>query len=306
MEERIIDDEYGRGIKLKKTKDGYVDVTDAALEEGLVEDGETEDGEEISFEFPVFDTDADDEDLVGLTPEEALALRKKKEAEAQAKKDEYERLCKEGEKLLETGSFKAAELKFERALSLDEKATEASVGYWRAKTADFDDADALVSEYADEGVENLEFDLGYEAVEQIKAKYHDQFVLRYEQLSAEETQLEEKVLSAQAARRVVLKERVKKTSVFFAVSALLATVALVFTVWFGMMNFTTPDTAYILPTVISAAAFLALFVFFGVCTNKFVNACRMRRSNERLSSTRDGARLLEIRDYKELYAYLVG
>ena len=36
MEERIIDDEYGRGIRLKKTKDGYVDVTDELTEEGLV------------------------------------------------------------------------------------------------------------------------------------------------------------------------------------------------------------------------------------------------------------------------------
>ena len=33
MEERMIDDEYGRGIKLKKTEEGYVDVTDAAYEE---------------------------------------------------------------------------------------------------------------------------------------------------------------------------------------------------------------------------------------------------------------------------------
>ena len=32
MEERIIDDEYGRGIRLKKTKDGYVDVTDELAE----------------------------------------------------------------------------------------------------------------------------------------------------------------------------------------------------------------------------------------------------------------------------------
>ena len=32
MEERIIDDEYGRGIKLRKTKDGYVDVTDELSE----------------------------------------------------------------------------------------------------------------------------------------------------------------------------------------------------------------------------------------------------------------------------------
>ena len=32
MEERIIDDEYARGIRLKKTKDGYVDVTDELSE----------------------------------------------------------------------------------------------------------------------------------------------------------------------------------------------------------------------------------------------------------------------------------
>ena len=32
MEERIIDDEYGRGVRLKKTKDGYVDVTDELAE----------------------------------------------------------------------------------------------------------------------------------------------------------------------------------------------------------------------------------------------------------------------------------
>ncbi|MFR1982428.1 MAG: hypothetical protein ACLS4Z_00830 [Christensenellaceae bacterium] len=32
MEERIIDDEYARGIRLKKTKDGYVDATDELVE----------------------------------------------------------------------------------------------------------------------------------------------------------------------------------------------------------------------------------------------------------------------------------
>ena len=33
MEERIIDDEYGRGIRFRKTKDGYVDATDELAEE---------------------------------------------------------------------------------------------------------------------------------------------------------------------------------------------------------------------------------------------------------------------------------
>ena len=54
MEERIIDDEYGRGVRLKKTKDGYVDVTDE-LADG--ENPEMEDGEEISFYLPVYDVE---------------------------------------------------------------------------------------------------------------------------------------------------------------------------------------------------------------------------------------------------------
>ena len=125
MEERIIDDEYARGIRLKKTKDGYVDVTDELAEEErkaakdeAAEDsgelretpeedaeaaGETEEAliveglektleslseeegtEEVTFEFP--ELEEDDEDLVNLTPEEAIALRKKKEAEEAQRK----------------------------------------------------------------------------------------------------------------------------------------------------------------------------------------------------------------------------
>ena len=37
MEERMIDDEYGRGVRLKKTKDGYVDVTDEMAADGTDE-----------------------------------------------------------------------------------------------------------------------------------------------------------------------------------------------------------------------------------------------------------------------------
>ena len=133
MEERIIDDEYGRGIRLKKTKDGFVDVTDELTEELETEQEpvavDTEDeGEEIAFEFPTFDEDEDDEELVGLTPEEAAALKKRREEEAAQRKADYERICKEGDELLKTGSFKAAELKFEKALALDDEATDASVG----------------------------------------------------------------------------------------------------------------------------------------------------------------------------------
>ena len=40
MEERMIDDEYGRGIRLKKTTDGYVDVTDELAPETEEEEDE--------------------------------------------------------------------------------------------------------------------------------------------------------------------------------------------------------------------------------------------------------------------------
>ena len=102
MEERIIDDEYGRGIRLKKTKDGYVDATDELAEdkkrqsaeaegdltEGLEEELEAEEenetdregdeaeaADEVLFEFP----EEDDEELAARSAEDAAALIKKRE-----------------------------------------------------------------------------------------------------------------------------------------------------------------------------------------------------------------------------------
>ena len=95
MEERIIDDEYGRGIRLKKTKDGYVDVTDELAENAETEGVEAEvaaeeEGEEVSFEFPVFDVEEEDEDLIGLDPEEAARIRREREEAAAALGDDDE------------------------------------------------------------------------------------------------------------------------------------------------------------------------------------------------------------------------
>ena len=305
MEERIIDDEYGRGVRLKKTKDGYVDVTDGEVPDDT-QDEMQEAQEEALFEFPTFDTDEDDEDLVGLTPEQAIALRKEKEEAAAKRKADYERLCKEGDELLQTGSFRSAELKFEKALSLDEEASEASVGYWRAKTADFTNPDVLISEYAKAGVESLEYDLGEKATERMKKEYRSAFEKRVQELAKEEEPLSQSVLEKQENRRVVLKARVKRSTIAFLI-ALIPTVALlVLTIVFGLSNFTTRENTFVLPTILCGAGFFIFFIAFIVFANKWINDLRMRSANERLSSTEDGARLLEIREYKELYLALIG
>ena len=73
-----------------------------------------EGAEEVSFEFPVMD-DEDDEDLVGLSTEEALALKKQKAEAAERRRQEYEQAVEEGNALLSAGEFAAAEKKFEEA-----------------------------------------------------------------------------------------------------------------------------------------------------------------------------------------------
>ena len=301
MEERIIDDEYGRGIRLKKTKDGYVDVTDELAEK----DEEGQEVDEMSFEFPMFDGEEDDEDLVGLSPEEAAALRKQKAEAAEKRRAEYEQACAEAEELLGAEDYDGAEKKFEEALLLDGIATVASVGYWRAKTKNFSDPDVLISEYADSGLESLEYDLGLDATDIIKRDYKESFERRVAELSEEEAPLTEIVEGKQSNRRSVLMSRLGVWTTVFGV-CLLATVALiVLTVVFGLKIPTTRDNEHIPHTIVFGVLSLIMFVVLLVFTKKFLDAVRMNLRNERLSSTEEGERLETIRAYKSLYLSLL-
>ena len=304
MEERIIDDEYGRGIRLKKTKDGYVDVTDELAEntENL-DETEQEYGDEVAFSFPMMDGE-DDEDLVGLSPEEAAKVIQRKEAERAARMAEYEQLCQEGEELIQNGSYRAAELKFEKALPLDELATKASVGYWRAKTDNFDNADVLVKEYAKEGVESMEYDLGIQATDLIRQDFHDKFVDKVASLEAEEAPLQAEVEEKRLFRKNILKKGLKNGIIIFAAGFIPFMVALILTAVYGLKITTVSDNRYVMPTIICGAASFLLFIVAVACFNKFLNALRIYRKNEKLSSTEEGKKLLKIRRYKTIYEYL--
>ena len=299
-EERMIDDEYGRGIRLRKTKDGYVDATDelAAGEEY------DEEGEEIALEFPVVEEE-DDEDLVGLSTEEALALKKQKAEAAERRQAEYEQAVKEGNELLEAGEYEQAEKQFEKALELDKTATDASVGYWRAKTQNFQDPDVLAEEYLEDGIEILEYDLGEEAASIIKKEYRSVFERRYKELEAEELPLAEEVEGKQAARRALLGARRKKSAVYFVIGTAALTAFLILTAVLALKIPTVPDGRFIPWTIACGVLSLAAFAFFVSVSSRFVNACRIYSKNEKLSSTEKGERLEEIRAYKALYAALL-
>lgn len=316
MEERIIDDVMGRGIRLKKTKDGYVDVTDelAPEEEDVEETGEEiavvlpeVEGvdEEDSIPLPMQVIEVDDEDLVDLSPEEAERIRKQKEEALARRKKIYENTCKEGAKLLAEGSFKAAELVYEKALEYDEVATEASAGYWRAKTANFTDPDVLVEEYLEGGMEEMEYDLGFSAVDIIKQEFHEAFQKRYDELCEQEAPYVKKVLEKQKERRAVLSKRRLKTGLLFVGLTLPFLAVLVATAWMLAQNFSTPDDTYLVPTIVMGCVSIVLFIASLVGVNQFFNACRMYNMNEKLSSTDDGKAILEIRQYKKIYEGLL-
>ncbi len=295
-EERMIDDEYGRGVKLRKTKDGYVDVTDETLDNA--------EEEEFSFAFPAMEEE-DDEDLVGLSPEEAAKLRQKKKEEAAKLRAEYDKVVAEGEALLKERKFAEAEVKFEIALKLDGIATEASVGYWRAKTANFENPDVLIEEYVEPGIESLEYDLGYEAADIIKREHREVFEKRRKELDDEAQPLLKAYEEKQARRREILKGRKKNRILAFVASALPMVACIVLAIVFGLKNFSTPDGKYIPLTIGLAAGAAVLFIVFAVCTNKLINTFRICKANENMSATEDGEYLFHIMECRDLYDELL-
>ena len=300
-EERIIDDEYGRGVKLRKTKEGYVDVTDE-----LAENAENvEEGDEVSFEFPMMETEEDDEDLVGLSPEEALAWKKQKAEAAERRKAEYAQAVEAGSSLLAAGEYDAAEKKFEEALELDELAVDASVGYWRAKTQNFQNPDVLLEDYLDAGIDGLEYDLGCDALAIIKQEHAADFEKRYQQLVEEEKPLAEEVESKQLARRGVLKARLKKSAIRFAIVCIPTLILLISTIILALKIPTVMDNRFIPWTIAFGVATFVMFVVSLGVGNTFKNAYKIYNKNEKLSSTEAGERLLEIRQYKALYTQLL-
>lgn len=298
-EERIIDDEYGRGVRLRKTKDGYVDVTDE-----LAESDAMEEADEVSFEFPMME-DEDDEDLVGLSPEEALALKKQKIEAAERRRAEYAQAVEEGNALLEAGEYEAAESKFEEALNLDELAVDAAVGYWRAKTQNFQNPDVFLEDYVGAGIESLEYDLGNEALEAIKKEHRADFERRIAELEEEERPLAEEVEEKQQARREILKARRKKATVKFACVCIPTLILFVVTAIFALKITTVLDNRFVPWTIGFAGVSFVAFIITLAVGNTFKNACAIYAKNEKLSSTEAGKRLLEIRAYKSLYNELL-
>ncbi|MGN1053629.1 MAG: hypothetical protein ACI4SH_09610 [Candidatus Scatosoma sp.] len=333
MEERIIDDEYGRGIRLKKTKDGYVDATDElALEkddgetqqDGAVtaeaeadfakeeesgtdrEGDETETADEVLFEFP----EEDDEELAALSAEDAAALIKKRGEERKKREDKAHALCEAGEALLngadDEETYKKAAEAFDEALCEMPSYARAALGFWRAKTCGGRNLQPLLDEWAAAGYDEFEATFGEECAKTLKEEWKDT-------LEAERTKREEAIAPMQKEfeektekRRVILKERTYDARKKFIPLLSVEIALLVFAAVFAMNVFSRSDAVFVWLSAACGGAFVLALPFFCIAASRFFHASSLSHANEVKSSTKEGRALQKEEDEFEFLSRMIG
>lgn len=327
MEERIIDDEYGRGIRLKKTKDGYVDATDELAEEeklpesaekdkaqpeGLQEaleaeaenvtdgeEGDAEAADEVLFEFP----EEDDEELAALSAEDAAALIKKREEERKKREEKACALCDTGEALLngavDEETYEKAAAAFDEALCVLPSYERAALGFWRAKTYGGKNLQPMLDEWAAAGYDEFEATFGEECVKTLKEEWKEIVIAekkkRDEAIAPMKKEYEEKT----EKRRTILKERTFNARKKF-IPLLSAEIALlVFAAVFALNIFSRADAVFVWLTAACGAAFVLALPFFCVAASRFFHASSLAHANELKSSTKEGRALEQAENESE-------
>lgn len=291
MEERIIDRE--REIKIKRTKEGDTDALGGGAEDGAIEE------EEIVLELPDEDYD---EDLVGLTPSQLKAeLERRKKAEEEARL-ECAKLVKEGNGALAARKYAEAEGFFAQALVYDMESKEAHRGLWAARTRDFSDGEALITEenataLSEESDETRAHVLG---------RLGDYFKGELISSEKEEAELAPRVEEAQSERRVAFQANRKYyLARFVAVSAVMV-LFIIGAIVSASFIYTTTGIAPVVCTAVFAGCAAVMLGVLCVFTRKLLVATRLCRANERLSSTKEGARLAFLRTRLENLHLILG
>lgn len=323
MEERIIDDEYGRGIRLKKTENGYVDATDELTEETADQpvETDTEETEEVLFSFP----EEDDEELAALSAEEATALLKKREEERKEREKKANELIAEGERLLDSAraaesvqdktdaqseesiaaAYRDAEKAFDEALMLIACETRASCGLWRAKTRCGKNLQPLLDEWGGYEIEEFEGTYGEEAVKILSAEWKQRAEEEKRAKEGELTPLKEKYDKQTQKRREILAERKFSARKRFIPALSVQLALLVLTIVFACNIFSRADATFVWLTGILGVVSVVFLPFFCTALSKYVSALSLSRKNESLSSTADGRRVQQLLDETDFLSQLL-
>lgn len=295
MEERIIDKDDARKIRVKR--DGEGGIRDA--EDELAPENTEETEEEYLLDLPEGEYD---EDLVGLSPselEQELEKRRKEAEEAAAERDKLLALARSA---LTKGDYAAAEPLFAQALLYDPESKEAGEGLWTARTRNFSDLDVLLGEEAEE-----DFSRANDAAKAfVRERVRAPFMEQRKEAEDRAAPLREKVDAAREERRGAF--RANRSYYVLRLSLLLAALGLMLIAAAVSASYIV-RTLSILPVVLTAvfgALSVILLVPIVLLARKVVVAQRLCRENERLSSTEDGAALEALEEKLQALSLYLG
>lgn len=303
MEERLVDDDIGKTIVVKKKKDGTVeDVLEGADEPVDTEDtvaqgaeefssGEEEETEEIVFDMPV--GEEDDEMLADMTPEEAAAFIKRREEEAAELEEKTRSLLAEAEAYLAEGNVDGAEERYYNVMELDPSHLEANAAYARIVTKDFSDYRdfAAVEEAYGRGVDHCGEDFTARIKEKCGKNISEEIRILVSEAEAVQKTVEEK---KEKRRRAFRADYQAKRKIFFSVLLPLV-VFVALTILFAVLIPSVSGAAFLVLACVSGAVAFILLVLFMIAANRLSNALHRVKENERDEATKDGRALIELK-----------
>ena len=304
MEERIIDQDELRKVRVTRT-DGGLDVVDDTLPEDAVPPAEQdEEGiAELKEEYAVeFEGEEYDEDLVGLTPTQFKEEMERRERLAREAHEASEKLCAEGDVLAAAEDFAAAEEKYESALLQEPSSERAEHSLWAARTKNYTSDEALYTRRVAE-----EFP---DASEEVRARVFEVFGdgLRADraETQAEAEPLRAAVEEGQRTRRGPFRANRNYYMVRLGIAlGVLALFLVGICVSASFILRTQSPAPVALTGAFGVLAFAALVMLVYFSRKTFV-AVRLCRENERLTSTEEGTRLAELEEKLACLALVLG
>lgn len=290
MEERLIDKDDPRLIKIKHTAEGD-DVVDP-LAPGEGEEELSAEEADYIVELPEDAEESYDEDLVGLTPSQLKARLEEKQRAEERARAEYQKLMDEAAALLEKGDYEQAEPLFAQATLYESDAVMARRGLWVCRTKNFTDIGTFMDHDAAQ-----EFYWTDETVrKETLQKLGDRIREKKRELEEEARPLRTQYEAEKAERAEAFKANRKyyfiRSLIVLAVAFALAIGAVVSATYILRRS----DSLALIFTIVLGVLAFAMLVLFLIYAMKTVNAGRMCRANEQMTSTEGGVRLKELED----------
>lgn len=285
MEERIIEKDESRKIKIKHTAEGD-DVVDDLAPDDAAEAAE-DDAADYSVELP---DEEYDEDLVGLTPSQLSARLEARERAAARAREEYRKILEEAEPLLKEANYSAAEPLYAQAALYECDDGTAKRGLWICRTENFTKTDIFYDEDMAQEFYWLDAPIREEAL----ASLGDAVREARASLAAEAEPVRKRYEASKQERGEAFLANRNFYLVRFAIVLAVAVAAGIACLVSALYILRRSDNLALIFTVIFGVGTFVMLILTLIYALKLFRAIRLCRENEKPASSTEGARLEEL------------